>query len=181
MKLPSWTRTKIGPRSTPFLTLALVGLVVSCDQAAPPKATPKTPPSVAPKVDAPFTDEQQVKDLLLTQASAWNHGDLPGFCSAYAEDALFLSPSGVTRGRAEILARYQKRYGNAPETMGSLTLEVLEVRGQGTAASVAMRWRLLWDPAQKKEPASGLSLVTLYKAQDDSGKLTWRIHQDASM
>lgn len=162
--------------------LALVVTLAACDQVAT-KAPPPTPAKgpAAKAAANTFTDERQVKDLLLEQASAWNHGDLPGFCSAYADDALFLSPSGVTRGRAEILARYQKRYGNAPETMGSLTLEVLEVRGDGNAASVAMRWRLLWDPAQKKEPASGLSLVTLYKERDAKGAAQWRIHQDASM
>ncbi len=155
--------------------LMVVGALGACTSPSHPVAPA---PAATP---ATFTDETQVKNLLLTQASAWNHGDLAGFCSAYAEDALFLSPSGVTRGRAQILSRYQKRYGSAPDTMGSLTLEVIEIRGRGEAASVAMKWRLSWDPSQEREPASGLSLVTLRKDTDAAGKSAWHIHQDASM
>ena len=44
--------------------------------------------------------------LLETQAAAWNRGDLEAFCSVYAEDALFLTAFGLTKGRAEVLARY---------------------------------------------------------------------------
>ena len=47
----------------------------------------------------------EVLSLLDRQASAWNRGDMEAFCSAYADDAVFLAPSGGTRGRSEVLAR----------------------------------------------------------------------------
>ena len=52
----------------------------------------------------------EVLALLDRQAAAWSRGDLDAFCSIYADDAVFLSPSGVTKGRAEVLARYKKKY-----------------------------------------------------------------------
>jgi|GEM_PF-5157 len=121
-------------------------------------------------------EKKAIQTLILAQASAWNHGDLKGFCAPYADDALFLSPSGLTRGRQAIFDRYQKKYGAAQHTMGSLTLQVLEMRGSSTFASVAMKWKLLWPEDASKAPASGLSLVTLHKVQGQ-----WHIVQDASM
>ena len=64
--------------------------------------------------------------LLETQAAAWNRGDLEAFCSVYAEDALFLTAFGLTKGRAEVLARYRARYPDAA-ARGTLSFEVLSV------------------------------------------------------
>ena len=52
---------------------------------------------------------EEARTLLETQAAAWNRGDLEGFCSVYADDALFLTAFGITKGRAEVLARYKAR------------------------------------------------------------------------
>ena len=49
------------------------------------------------------------------QATLWTAGDLDGFCAVYAEQALFLSPGGLSRGRAEVLARYRKKYVDGPD------------------------------------------------------------------
>ncbi len=54
--------------------------------------------------------EEQVRALLARQADAWSQGDLDGFCSAYVDDVVFVSPSGVTRGRQAVLDRYKTRY-----------------------------------------------------------------------
>ena len=88
---------------------------------------------------------------------------------------MFLSPTGLTRGRQAILTRYTKRYKQQGNTMGTLTLEVVETRidAAGVMAATAMRWKLKWPD---KDPASGLSLITLKKQA--SG---WVILQDASM
>ena len=51
--------------------------------------------------------------LLERQAAAWSKGELEAFCSIYADDAVFVAPSGVTRGRAEVVARYKKKYPTA--------------------------------------------------------------------
>lgn len=130
---------------------------------------------------------EEVRKLIETQVEAWNRGDLDAFTSAYAEDAAFLSPSGLTRGRDEVLTRYRKRYPDAT-AMGKLRLEPIEMRpASGTeftlvggakpsrvhGVSVAARWELSYPD---KEPASGLTLIVFRRNRDG-----WEIVQDASM
>ena len=79
---------------------------------------------------------EQVATLLREQAAAWSRGDLEAFCAAYAEDAVFVSPSGLTRGRQAVLDRYRARYHDAA-AMGTLTLEPLDVR-EGWGAEVSL-------------------------------------------
>ena len=115
--------------------------------------------------------------VLQAQVGAWNAGDLAVFCEVYAEDATFLSPSGVTRGRQAVLDRYRQRYPDRA-AMGTLVFEPLETRmspgsEKGAAsASVAARWRLQYPG---KPEASGLTLLVLHRTGG-----TWRIVQDAS-
>lgn len=129
---------------------------------------------------------EQVGELLSRQAAAWTKGDLDGFCSAYADDALFVSPSGQTRGRQAVLERYRKRYPDRA-AMGALTLEVVEARplsgvevtplgdavpGRVHALSAVARWTLRYPD---REPATGLTLLVLRRERGG-----WRIVQDAS-
>jgi len=135
--------------------------------------------------------EQAVrKELAATlerQAQAWSRGDLEAFVSVYAEDAAFVSPTGLTRGRQAVLDRYRKRYPDK-RAMGTLTLEVLETRlawgiegsmlGDAVpsgihGASVVARWTLAYPD---KPAASGLTLLVLEPRGD-----AWVIVQDASM
>ncbi|HEV8578895.1 MAG TPA: nuclear transport factor 2 family protein [Thermoanaerobaculia bacterium] len=124
--------------------------------------------------------EKQVAALLRAQSDAWNRGDLEAFTAVYAEDASFLSPSGLTRGRSEVLARYRKRYPDKA-AMGTLTLEVIEARTfpagkTAEAVSVAARWRLEYPGQADKKTAEGLTLLVLRRAGE-----SWEIVQDASM
>jgi len=115
----------------------------------------------------------EIRTLLHDQAEAWNRGDLPAFCAVYADDATFISPSGLTNGRQAVLDRYTKKYVDKAG-MGSLTLEVEEVRTLHVdSASVVARWTLVWPDKPK---AAGLTLLVLRKTRDG-----WRIVQDASM
>lgn len=129
-----------------------------------------------------------IAGLLDASAAAWNRGDLDAFCSDYAEDALFVSPSGTTRGRRAVLERYQKKYPDRA-AMGTLAFEILEIRLSsgmegsvlGSArpagiqsASVVARWSLAHPD---KPAASGLTLLVLRPR----GGGHWEILQDASM
>ena len=118
----------------------------------------------------------EVKALIVAQTDAWNRGDIAGFCAPYADDCVFLSPSGLSRGRQTVQDRYTKKYGGAKQTMGRLALEILDARSAPASVSVAMRWSLVWDAAQKKPPASGLSLIVWQR--HPAG---WHLIQDASM
>ena len=122
---------------------------------------------------------EEARTLLETQAAAWNRGDLEGFCSVYADDALFLTAFGITKGRAEVLARYKARYPDAA-ARGTLSFEVLTVdvaapapRKAVEAIAVVARWRI----AHADKPAAeGLTLLNLVRTPAG-----WRIVHDASM
>ncbi len=117
--------------------------------------------------------ERELRKVLADQSAAWNRGDLEAFCAVYAEDATFLSPSGLTKGRQSVLERYRKKYVDKAG-MGILALEIQEVRTQNaTAASVVARWSLTWPDKPKAE---GLTLIVFTKTPRG-----WRILQDASM
>jgi peptidoglycan/xylan/chitin deacetylase (PgdA/CDA1 family) len=131
----------------------------------------------------------EVRTMIQTQVEAWNRGDLEAFTSGYAEDAAFLSPSGLTRGRGEVLARYRKRYPDR-KAIGRLSLEPIEMRpAAGTeftelggarpsrvhGVSVAARWEIAYPEEPGKEPASGLTLIVFRRTRDG-----WEIVQDAS-
>jgi uncharacterized protein (TIGR02246 family) len=136
-------------------------------------------------------EERRVREalprLLDGQAGAWNSGDLDAFCSVYADDALFLSPSGSFRGRQAILERYRTRYPDRA-AMGTLHLDVEEIHpvwgmevtpagdavpGRIHGATAAARWTLRY--ADRPE-ASGRTLL-VFRREGDS----WLIVQDASM
>jgi peptidoglycan/xylan/chitin deacetylase (PgdA/CDA1 family)/ketosteroid isomerase-like protein len=133
---------------------------------------------------------EEVRTMIRTQVEAWNRGDVEAFTSGYAEDAAFLSPSGLTRGRAEVLARYRKRYPDR-KAMGRLSLEPIEMRpAAGTeftelggarpsrvhGVSVAARWEISYPDEPGKAPASGLTLIVFRRTLTG-----WEIVQDASM
>ena len=134
-------------------------------------AIPPPPPTGSAKHE----DETRkaLAAVLDRQVQAWNRGDLEGFVSVYAEDAAFVSPTGLTRGRQAVLERYRKRYPDKA-AMGRLSLETVETRLAGAqAASVVARWTLAYPD---KPAASGLTLLVLHRSGD-----RWLIVQDASM
>lgn len=139
---------------------------------------------------------RDVEQLIAGQTAAWNRGDLEAFASCYHEDAVFVSSTGLTRGRDELLARYRRRYPHRG-AMGRLTLEILEVEplygievsvlgcsrpGQIHGLSVAARWSLSGmsgageDGQAKPAEAEGMTLLVFRR--DVAGK--WEIVHDAS-
>lgn len=126
------------------------------------------------------TPEEEVRAVLKTQSDAWSRGDLEAFSSVYADDATFLSPTGVTHGGRQVLERYRKRYPDAA-AMGKLTLEVIETRAfpesaEAAGVTVAAKWRLEYPGQADKKTAEGLTLIVLKKTAAG-----WKIVQDASM
>lgn len=99
----------------------------------------------------------EAEAMLTAQAACWNRGDLPGFVASYWDGAelTFLGGSGVTRGRADLLARYQQRYPTA-EARGTLRFTVVDHRELGTDHALLLgRYEL-----DRKDPSSGwFSLV----------------------
>lgn len=134
-------------------------------------AIPPPPPTAAARRE----DETRkaLAAVLDRQVQAWNRGDLEAFVSVYADDAVFVSPTGLTRGRQAVLDRYRKRYPDKA-AMGTLKLEIVETRlAAAEGASIVARWSLAYPD---KPTASGLTLLVLH-ARDGA----WLIVQDASM
>ena len=159
--------------------------LAGCASALPVRSS--SPDQKAVPVDAPTTTadtaalEAHFEALLNTQADDWTQGNLEAFCAVYAEDAVFISPSGKTVGRQAIFDRYTRRYRENGADMGALTLTVEDIRVSpaGDMAAITLRWSLTW---QDKEPASGLSLITLLRTPSrDAPTGGWKIVQDASM
>lgn len=122
---------------------------------------------------AAATPREEIEPLLKAQAEAWSRGDLDAFCSSYADDATFVSPSGLTQGRQAVLERYRAKYKDKAG-MGRLTLAIVEVRpGAADVVSVVARWTLAWPD---KPEATGLTLLVFHRQ-----KGAWKIVQDASM
>jgi len=122
--------------------------------------------------EAPF-DANVVLGILQEGASAWSRGDLETFVSVYADDCLFMTPAGLTRGRQQVLDRYRVRYPD-PAAMGDLQLEVVETRPAPPGGiAVAARWILSYPD----RPADSGHTLIIFRRIDG----VWQIVQDASM
>lgn len=155
--------------------MRILALVLAAAAATPaPTASEKTVQSIPP-----LAPVQQVYDAVDAQVAAWNRGDLDAFCAVYADDALFVSPTGVTRGRAAVRERYGKKYGADKKGMGTLAITPIEARAfpadaSAKSVSVAATWKLTWPG---KPEASGHTLI-VFRVRDDG---RWELVQDASM
>jgi uncharacterized protein (TIGR02246 family) len=158
------------------LAVALALSPLPAAAAAPPDA-PIPNPVVMSQARA------EVNKLLAAQSVEWNRGDLEAFVAGYADDATFVTPSGLTVGRQAVLARYRKRYPDG-KAMGTLTLTVVEARPLGvdvasgtiTSLSVVARWQLAHPEDAAAKKAEGLTLLVF---QRRGGR--WQILEDASM
>lgn len=80
-------------------------------------------------VSAQSKEEQQIRQVLAKQTTAWNRGDIEGFMQTYwkSDSLMFIGKSGVHRGWQETLNNYRKGY---PDTtaMGKLSFDIIEVK-----------------------------------------------------
>lgn len=149
---------------------------------APAIAASAEPP--VPSAVAMSVARAEVNRLLSAQAVAWNRNDLDAFVAPYAQDATFLtSATGITHGRQAVLERYRKRYPDG-KAMGSLTLNMVEVRPLGVdvasgtihGLAVVARWQLAHPEDPGAKPAEGFTLLVLQRRAGH-----WEILEDASL
>lgn len=163
-----------------FLVILLLGASPVPVAAAVPAPAPRAT-SPATNAPDPAVARATIVSLLRDQSAAWTRGDLDAFVAIYADDAIFITPNGMTRGREPLLARYRERYPDAA-AMGTLTLEPLEWRfatdasGGAVGASLVARWTLRYPTDAAREDATGLTLLVLLPDGD-----RWNIVQDASL
>jgi hypothetical protein len=74
-------------------------------------------------------EEQQIRQLLLTQTESWNRGDIEGFMQTYwkSDSLMFIGKSGVHFGWQETLNNYKKGYPDAT-AMGKLSFDIILVK-----------------------------------------------------
>lgn len=90
----------------------------------------------APSGSTDGISRAEAEGVLAAQAACWNRGDLRGFVQTYWQgpDLTFLGAGGLTRGAADLLARYEAGYPDSA-ARGRLEFTVLEFRplASGTA------------------------------------------------
>jgi len=118
-----------------------------------------------------FDAESDIKAVLTTQVHAWNKGDIPTFVTTYTEDCIFVGKP-ILQGRAQLLARYQKRYPT-PDAMGHLTFSNLAVHIlDKDVAMVTADWHLDRNTAGGG-PIGGYFSLVLHRQ-----KVQWKIALD---
>jgi ketosteroid isomerase-like protein len=117
--------------------------------------------------------EKGMKQLLLTQVDAWNHGNLDGFMEGYwhSPDLTFFSGGTVTHGWEPTLLRYRQRYKSEGKEMGKLEFQDLTIDLLSPKAGVVRgKWQLTMSDG--KQPHG---LFTLILKRMPEG---WRIVHD---
>ena len=74
-------------------------------------------------------NETKIRQVLHTQTTAWNTGDLEKFMIGYWENdsLMFIGKSGITYGWQKTLENYKKGYPNK-EAMGILSFDIIQVK-----------------------------------------------------
>ena len=138
--------------------LALTALLLSLLTTAPLKAS-----------DA----ESEIQTVLNIQLEAWNRGDIPALVNTYAPDCIFVGKQ-VAKGRAQLLARYQKTYPTRA-AMGHLTFSTVEVHLlDKDVAIVTGAWRL------ERSGRGGQSIGGLFSLVFQHRAKQWKIALDHS-
>ncbi len=89
-------------------------------------------------------DADAIMQVLNTQISAWNRGDIPQFMVGYlpTDSLMFIGASGITEGYQTTLANYKKRYPDLA-TMGKLKFDILKIKPLGKKhCFVVGKWHL---------------------------------------
>ena len=89
-------------------------------------------------------NESAISNILNTQASAWNRGDIEGFMKGYWENdsLMFIGKTGITYGWKKTLENYKKSY---PDTvrMGKLAFTIIDIKDLSPKfIHVAGKWHL---------------------------------------
>ena len=127
--------------------------------------------ALAPTFAAP--PDAEIRRVMDDQVAAWNRGDIPGFMEGYdkSESTTFVGAT-VTKGHAEVLANYIKRYPTR-ENMGTLKFSGLEIRPLGAEYAAVIGRFHLDRTARAGGESSGI--FTLIFHRTDKG---WKIILD---
>lgn len=103
------------------------------------------PAILAPAAPAPVQNpaETAIRQAMEASAIGWNAGDLTRFMDVYADDAVFVTPKGLLRGKTAISAKYSPSFRGSGNARGMLSFAFLEMRGLDPRhAMLFARWTL---------------------------------------
>jgi len=117
--------------------------------------------------------EMEIRRVLDDQVAAWNRGEIPAFMEGYdkSESTTFVGAT-VTKGHAQVLANYLKRYPTR-ENMGTLKFSELEIRPLGADYAAVIGKFHLDRTAKGGGESSGLFTLIFHR----TGK-GWKIIMD---
>jgi uncharacterized protein (TIGR02246 family) len=92
---------------------------------------------------APVPAETAIRQAMEASAAGWNAGDLARFMAVYADDAVFVTPKGLLRGKPAIADKYRPSFRGVGNARGTLSFAFLEMRGiDPRHAMLFARWTL---------------------------------------
>lgn len=116
----------------------------------------------------------QVTAAMTDSAAGWNAGDLDRFVAIYADDAVFVTPKGLLRGKARIADHYRASFAAGGNKRGKLSFQMLAYRTISNVHQLLFaRWVLT--PADGRTIEQGMT--TLLFERRKSG---WKIISDHS-
>ena len=127
---------------------------------------------IAPFLSFGQRHQEDIKEVLYKQESAWNQGDLYGFMLGYwnSKKLEFSSEDVTTYGWMNTFIKYKKSYPTK-EKMGSLKFEIMDIKLMSdTTALVNGKWELQRTSA---EPWGGEFILTFQRFNND-----WLIIKD---
>ncbi len=87
--------------------------------------------------------EAAIRQAMEASAAGWNAGDLARFMDVYADDAVFVTPKGLLRGKPAIADKYRPSFRGVGNARGTLSFAFLEMRGiDPRHAMLFARWTL---------------------------------------
>ncbi len=114
-----------------------------------------------------------VTAVLQMQADAWNRGDLDAFLTGYlhSPETSYVSSDSEVWGYDALRDRYQRKYGDKHDTMGTLKFFNLKVQDLGRRNALCIgHWHL---DRTDKPPLEGIFSLTFVRTQDG-----WKIMHD---
>lgn len=97
----------------------------------------------AAAVVAPAPADIAIRQAMAASAAGWNTGDLARFMEVYADDAVFVTPKGLLRGKLAIADKYRSSFRGVGNARGTLSFAFLEMRGiDPRHAMLFARWTL---------------------------------------
>jgi uncharacterized protein (TIGR02246 family) len=117
-----------------------------------------------------MSTEARIRETILAQVQAWNDGDLEGFIRHVHQDVVYVTATGVLRGREALYEAYRGDWRDKPG--GRLTAEVEEVLDHGTVATVVARYWL----SGSRDDRAGWSLLTFVQSPEG-----WQVLADATL